>query len=126
MAELIDTRPQIVDIWHYAGDTLPIGVNTTDNFSTATWTGEVRLDHADATADATFSFVVDPGGSGAVAILSDVDTRALNDLGNPVTEDGKTFTRYEGIYDIQIEAVDGTVRTLFRGSIKIDSDVTRA
>lgn len=117
----LDTRPQVVDITHYAGDTLPLRINTSDDFSTAVWSGEVRLDHADATPDATFSFTPDTGG--ALAILSDTDTAALNALGLDVTENGQTFKRYTGIYDIQVD--DGMVRTLVRGKLTIDEDVTR-
>lgn len=122
MAETIDTRPQIVNIICYAGDTLVLRVYTTDDFSTATWTGQVRLNHADSTPDASFTFIPDTGG--AVVTLSDESTASLNLLGSDITENGQTFKRYSGLYDVQIE-LSGNVRTLFRGSISIDSDITK-
>jgi hypothetical protein len=120
--QTIDTRPQSVAIQHYAGDTLILNITTASDYSTATWAGQIRLNHADATPDATFSIV--PDTIGAVATLSATDSAALNDLGVEVTEGGQTFKRYSGIFDIQI--VEGAiVNTLVRGTITVDSDVTK-
>lgn len=121
--QVIDTRPQSVAIKHYAGDTLTLNITTAYDYSAATWSGQIRLNHVDATADATFTIV--PDSSGAVATLSATVTAQLNALGTDVTEDGQTFKRYSGIFDIQI-AEGPLVTTLLRGTIDIDSDVTRA
>jgi hypothetical protein len=120
--QVIDTRPQSIAIKHYAGDTLTLNISTIYDYSGATWTGQIRLNHADPTPDATF--VITPDSSGAVAVLSSANTTALNALGADVTEDGQTFKRYSGVFDIQI--VEGVVvTTLLRGTVIIDSDVTR-
>ena len=122
MAQTIDTRPQSIDIKHYAGDTLVLNITTDSDYSLATWTGQIRLNHADATPDATFTIV--PDAAGAIATLSATDTAALNLLGVEVTELGQTFKRYTGVFDIQV--VEGTVvSTLVRGTISVDSDVTK-
>lgn len=122
MANIIDTRPPWVDIKHYAGDTLVFNLEIDSNYSTATWTGQIRLDHADASVDATFT--IEPHITGATVTLSDEDSTMLNDSGVSVTEDGYTFKRYSGIFDIQYDD-NGEVHTVIRGSIIIDEDITR-
>lgn len=121
--QVIDTRPQSVAIKHYAGDTLTLNITTLYDYSLATWSGQIRLNHSDATPDATFTIV--PDSIGAVATISATDTAMLNGLGTDVTENGQTFKRYSGVFDIQI-LESGVVTTLLRGTIDIDSDVTRA
>lgn len=116
----IDTRPAVVDVSHYGGDTLHLQITVNADLTGATWTGEVRTARG-AAVDATFSFV--PNASGAAATISAVSTDALADLGAPVTEGGIAYKRYTGVYDIQI-VLSGETTTLVRGTIIVDSDVT--
>ena len=125
---VIDTRPESVDLKIYGGDTLPLRINVTGaDYSTATWTGQVRLDH-DSAADA--SFTITPDATGANAVLSDEATAALLDLG--VTEaaaygaaKSSLVRKYYGVWDIQVELA-GNIRTLAQGLIEVYADVTKA
>jgi hypothetical protein len=120
--QTIDTRPQSLAILHYGGDTLILNITTASDYSTASWNGQIRLTHSEASPDATFS--IEPDSLGAIVTLSSTDSAALNALGVDVTENGQTFKRYSGVFDIQI-AEDGVVNTLVRGTITVDSDVTK-
>lgn len=135
---ILDTRPQGVAIHGYAGDTLTLTIVTDVDYSTYTWSGEVRTDHADGVADATFSFGVQTPVSTKFhtpATLTAADTRGLADLIPeddlpPVytksgTSDVSVSTQqYNGLWDIQVTAPGGEVTTLVQGTITIDADVT--
>lgn len=117
----IDTRPTVVNIFHYAGDTLTMQINTNGLFGAGTWTGQVRAQR-DQPVDATFT--ITPNAEGASAVLSAADAEALSMLGVPVTVDGIPYTRYTGVYDIQVTE-GAVVATVVRGTITVDSDVTQ-
>ena len=135
---ILDTRPQGVAVHGYAGDTLTLTIVTDVDYSTYTWAGEVRTDHGDTEADATFTFGTQVAVSTKFhtpAILTAADTRALADLipGDdlpPVytksgTSDIAVSTQqYNGLWDIQVTAPGGEVTTLVQGTITIDADVT--
>jgi predicted phage tail protein len=116
----IDTRPQIVDIQHYAGDTLSFQIDVNEDVSTGTWAGQIRTSRG-ATVDAEFSFT--PNAGGTAVILSATDSSALAALGVPVVEGGISYNRYTGVYDVQL-LMGTTVSTFVRGTITVDSDVT--
>lgn len=135
---IIDTRPQGIALMGYAGDTLPLTIVTDFDYSTYTWSGEVRKDHADAVVDAEFVI----GATVPVSTkfhtpvyLSAASTRALADL-SPTDDLPPTYTKsgtsdiavsvqqYSGVWDIQVELA-GVVTTLVQGTITIDADITR-
>jgi hypothetical protein len=123
----IDTRPQSVNLKIYGGDDLTFRVNVTGaDYSAATWTGQVRLDH-DSSADANFT--IDPDLTGADVLLDGVSTAALLDLGVTETPEfgapkSSLVRKYFGVWDIQVD--DGGVKTLVQGLIEVYADVTRA
>jgi hypothetical protein len=125
---IIDTRPQIVDLKCYGGDDLSLRVDVTGaDYSTATWTAQVRTDH-DSDVNATFTCT--PDATGATLVLQDADTQALLNLGTPQQPVyGAPFTssvlKYQGVWDVQVNS-GGAIKTLVQGVIEVYADVTRA
>lgn len=139
MATTIDTRPNDIDLITYAGDTLTLKITSTDvDYSGYTWTGQIKTSAQSSTVDATFSFThgEPPSGSQTFAVLSAEDSA---NLGNIATFQAQFSTksgpvaspmmveafRYNGVWDIQVEN-EGVVTTLVRGTIKVDTDITRS
>jgi hypothetical protein len=138
----IDTRPQSIDIFAYAGDTLTLRIVTDVDYTQHVWTGYVKSDHTEQPFDAEFTFEIPEGSSFGFpmnAVLSATDTAALATLvtrsvQKPVfTKAGTTSVatqaiiapvQYSGIWDIQVQ-LDDVVTTLVRGTIQIDADITR-
>lgn len=119
----IDTRPQIININHYAGDELVLTVMAPD-YSLYQWTGQIRSDYIVPDVDAYFE-ISGTGTSRRVALTATDSAMLVETKGVLVVENGAQIRRYVGVYDVQA-ALDTSVRSLFRGSITIDSDVTRA
>lgn len=140
---IIDTRPQIVDIYHYAGDTLTIQVVVSDGMSTGmTWRAQVRTSRDITSPDA--SFTISPTADGAVLTMPASETTRLAQEGGvlltglelrnavaitPTALPPGTVTmlRYSGEWDVQISAPGGDpVTTLAQGKFTLDMDVSRA
>ena len=110
----IDTRPTVVDIEHYGGDTLSLHV-TVDPLIVAgrTWAAQVRSQPASPRLDASFSIF--PTATGIVAVLS---SEASSNLARR--------KKYQGYWDLQLSDDGGDpVDTLAYGKIIVHPDVTR-
>lgn len=130
MATTIDTRPMTADLKIYGGDTFEVYVITVDDFSTWTWTAQVRKTHG-GTVDASFTIGADEMDGGfhkRLLTLSATDTRDLVDapgaLQNKAVAPMGFVTAYRGIWDVQVEN-SGVVKTLAQGDVTVESDVTR-
>jgi hypothetical protein len=141
---VMDARPSGVEIRGYAGDTLTFYVNSDDEFSGYTWSGQVRLTHDESVADADFTIgattsYTDNGITRyrTPITLSATDTRDLADLAvetdivpqyvkiNGVKTTLSSVRTYSGVWDVQI--IQGSVtKTIVQGTIIIDADVTRS
>ena len=132
--DTLDVRPKIVDVFGYAGDTLTVGVIAPESLVAGKqWDAQVRLTPNDTEVQATFEIVppVSPGGIATVTLPSEV-TRALAQAGTTVMKK-KIGTRsinvqvFEGVWDCQVSnAGDDPIRTLVRGAVMIELDITRA
>lgn len=124
---IIDTRPQIVDLKTYGGDTLSLRIEVTGaDYSTAAWSGQVRADH-DSAVDA--EFIVTPDATGANIVLTDEATQALLELGNPPAPAygaalSSNVLKYQGVWDLQVDT-GGPTKTLVQGTIEVYADVTK-
>lgn len=111
----IDTRPTVVDIEHYGGDTLSLHV-TIDPLVEAgrTWTAQVRSRPASPKLDASFDIY--PDSTGAFVVLSGESCLEL-----------ARRRKYVGYWDLQLADVHGgdLVTTLAYGKLTIHPDVTR-
>jgi hypothetical protein len=111
----IDSRPTVIDIDHYGGDTLSLHV-TIDPLVVAgrTLTAQVRSRPASPKLDATFD--VYPSETGAVVVLSGESCLELARRG-----------KYRGYWDMQLAEADGDdpVTTLAHGKMILHPDVTR-
>lgn len=136
---VIDARPQGVELKAYAGDTFSFKIITDVDYTTYTWTGQIRSDHPDQEVDASFTFGTPESAAGkweTVVTLSADSTQALADLvvEPPVTPSilnvggaASTLTSvntYKGVWDIQV-MFNEVVKTLVQGTITVDEDVTR-
>ena len=123
----IDTRPEVVDIRHYAGDTLSIRVNAPSEFVAGReWSAQVRSDREVSQVDAVFDVAVDA--TGAVLTLTAEQTRTLASGGALVRMTRASVMRYTGEWDVQVSGPGGTdpVTSLAQGRLTIDLDVTRS
>jgi hypothetical protein len=121
----IDTRPKVVDIAHYAGDTLTIRVNVSDVVVAGReWSAQVRA-LRDGTLDAEFLIQTDE--LGAWLTLPEAETRRLANGGELVRATRGRVLRYTGDWDVQVAPVGGgdPVTTFAQGKLTIDLDVTR-
>ena len=112
----IDTRPQIVDIDHYAGDTLTLHVKVPDSvIAGRVWSAQIRSRRDSTKVDATF-VIIPVAGVGADVVLSTAESRRLTSRG-----------MYNGFWDVQLSLANGAdpVTTLAHGEIRLHPDVTR-
>lgn len=129
----IDTRPDTVDIIHYAGDTLTIRVEAPSGVTDGMdWAAQVKANRE--TDDVDAEFVITPpatSGGPAYLVLPSAVCKALTATGVVAREmvDGRmaVVQRYTGEWDVQVSAA-GTdpVRTLAQGTLTIELDVTRS
>lgn len=111
----IDTRPQTVNIDHYAGDTLTLHVTVSDAIVDGRlWKAQVRRRRTDPRPAA--SFVITPTATGADVILRAADCQELARRGV-----------FSGFWDVQVyaEVGDDPVTTFAQGDIRIHNDVSR-
>ena len=112
----IDTRPVIVNIDHYAGDTLTLHVKVAaEVVAGREWKAQVRSRRTSQTPDA--SFAIYPTAEGADVVLSSADCQRLARRGV-----------YSGVWDVQVAEPDGgdPVTTFAGGDLRIHNDVSRA
>ena len=125
----LDTRPDTVDILHYAGDTLTLAIRAPSAYIAGrVWSASVRSTRSAATVDATFDIIEPTVVDGpAYVTLTSADTALLGGLGVMVPGDGGLSVKtYTGVWDVQVKHPSGDpVSTLVQGIIKIESDVTR-
>lgn len=130
---VLDVRPQSVDVLGYAGDTLTIQITAPAALVDGqTWSAEVRSSESATTVDATFDVIPPTVSDGpAYIVLDAADTRRLAGTGvlrRIRTREGTTqeVIRYKGVWDCQVSnAGADPVRTLVKGTLVIDQDVTR-
>lgn len=135
MAVTIDTRPKVVDITAYGGDTLTIKVTAPVAITNGmVWNAQLRADREDATpVDATFTITPPnpPTDPAAYLVLKSADCRRLIGTGTVLTRRTKagvvTVQSYTGVYDCEIKHPTNPdpVTTLVQGTLTLDMDVTR-
>jgi hypothetical protein len=129
----IDTRPDVVDIVHYAGDTLTIRVEAPASLTDGmTWLAQVKAARDSDVVDAVFA-ITPPQSSGGPAFLelAGAITSQLAGTG-PVLREMVAGTlaaiqRYSGEWDVQVSdnGMD-PIKTLAQGTLVIELDVTRS
>jgi hypothetical protein len=110
-----DTRPTVVDIDHYGGDTLSIRVNVAaDVVAGRVWKAQVRTKRTDAVPAA--DFICLPDSTGCTVMLESESCKALAAAGP-----------YKGYWDVQVASTNGRdpVTTFAGGILNISPDVTR-
>lgn len=125
----IDARPRVLDIAGLAGDDLILSIDLTPapELQDGEWAGHVRRGKSStSTLDADFTVDTTSVDPVAVVSLTGAQTRALADISlDPDTTSMLCKAgQYTGWYDIQV-VHSGVTRTLARGKLFIDGDVTR-
>jgi hypothetical protein len=111
----LDTRPMVVNVKHYGGDTLVLHVKVPSAvIGGRTFFAQVR--HRRTGRKIAAQFTVIPTSFGADIVLHNKDILALTARG-----------KYIGYWDVQLAAADGSdpVTTLAHGEMRLDPDVTR-
>ena len=114
---ILSTLPQVVDVDHYAGDTLPMHIKISDALiGGRVFSAQVRKTKNSTKIDGTFTVITVPG-VGADIFLPSATCLELTKRGD-----------YEGFWDVQLAPVGGgdPVTTLAYGELRLHSDVTRA
>ena len=112
---VLSTLPQVVDIDHYAGDTLPIHIKISAALiGGRVFTAQVRSTRNSPKVDATFAVLLNA--QGADIVLSSADCLELTKRGD-----------YSGFWDVQLAMPNGSdpVTTLACGELRLHTDVTR-
>lgn len=144
---VLDTRPDVVDLSHYGGDTLTITITAPSYLvSGMEWTAQIRGAREAVGVDAEFDITPPTVTDGpAFLVLTAAECRRLIDAGgvlvqvqqqrtvrlgpttNALAAVPRILQRYSGVWDCQIAPFTGgdPVRTLVQGAITIDLDVTR-
>jgi hypothetical protein len=130
---VLDVRPDSIDVLGYAGDTLTLAVVAPASLVDGkTWKAEIRSAESSSVVDASFAITPPTVADGpAYLVLDSETTRLLAGTGvlrRIRSRDGTTYEviRYKGVFDCQV-SVNGSdpVRTLVKGTLSIDQDVTR-
>lgn len=111
----IDSRPQVIDIDHYAGDTLTLHVKVPALVVAGrTWKAQVRSRSDSQKIEAEFD--ITETAEGADVVLLNADCQRLAKRG-----------KFVGVWDVQLAEADGSdpVTTLAYGELRIHPDVTR-
>jgi hypothetical protein len=142
VAFVINTTPTVVDLIHYAGDTLNLEVRFPAGYVAGRiWTAQVRSDVLATTIDATFTITLGATQDDPVILtLPSSVTRSLVTSptlmtakvtmpGQPTTQAvGDVLPSYAGVWDAQLAPSGGgdPTTTVARGSLRLTLDVTRA
>jgi hypothetical protein len=127
MTEKLDFRPERVDIYVAAGDSVSFTIRMRDPTALPgpTWSAQVR-DLAGANVQ---DFTITQLADGALVVLPPEATRELADLssGQVAGTVGSSAFRevWRGKYDVQVVYGGGLVRTLINGMFSVSDDVTR-
>lgn len=110
----IDTRPVVVNIDHYAGDTLVLHVKVDAAvIGTRVFTAQVRARRTSTKVDGEFDVILTPTGC---------DLMLQTEVSQRLAHRGP----YIGYWDVQLSHDgDDPVTTLAHGEIRLDPDVTR-
>jgi hypothetical protein len=111
----IDTRPQVINIDHYAGDTLTLHIQVDSAIVAGrTWRAQVRSRPDSQKLEAEFDIVEETWGADVILLHADCQRLARR---------GK----FTGFWDVQLAESDGSdpVTTLAYGELRIHPDVTR-
>lgn len=111
----IDSRPTVVNITHYAGDTLTLHVTVpAEVVGTRVFKAQVRARPNSPRLDADFEVTATE--TGADIVLKTADSQELARRG-----------KFTGNWDVQLQPANGTdpITTLAYGEITIYPDVTR-
>jgi hypothetical protein len=134
MTNLIDTRPQSVNISGYGGDTLTIKISAPAELTDGMlWKAQVRSARTDELIAAEFEIIPPEASGGPAYIVLDSEvSRSLVETAPVVrrrtTRTGTVYTqRYSGFWDCQLtdEAATDPKVTFVQGELTIDLDVTR-
>ena len=113
----LKTLPKVIDIEHYAGDTLSIRVDASLEFVAGrTWTAQARKNRRGDDSDIAAEFVCTPDDTGCTIQLLSANSTAL-------AVDGV----WRGQWDVQLSGEDGEdpVTTLAGGKLNLHPDVTQ-
>lgn len=129
---MLDLRPQIVDVYGYAGDTLEIHMVVSTNYIAGrTFKAQVRPSVGSAELSATFVITepTEPNGPAILTLPSDVTRQLVQGAGQlvRVRNEGITYNvlRFTGVWDCQLSlAGSDPVRTMAKGALYVDMDVT--
>lgn len=128
MTEL-DLRPPGFRIVLPAGDSFDALELTVDEpmFAAGTWTAQLRGTAPEEVVHASFQITPNGAGTGVVLSLDAGTTRALHTEYARFVRDPELgmVNRYEGVFDAQSVAVDGSTLTAISGTLILDQDVTR-
>lgn len=128
----LDLRPQTVDVYGYAGDTLEIGIVVqTEYINGRTFSAQVRPAVGSVDVSATFEVTppADVNGPAYIRLPSSVTRELAQGTGTLVRTrtEGVTSTvmRFSGVWDCQL-SLNGSdpVKTVAKGALYIDMDVT--
>lgn len=131
---VLDARPQTIECATYAGDTFTLAIIApAELVEGRVWLAQLRA-APDATAiDATWDVTppVTPGGPAYITLPSAVTTALAQSA--PITRSSRAAAapnvqRYQGVWDVQVSgppAGADPVKTLVRGTLTIDLDVSR-
>lgn len=126
-----DLRPARVDLALYAGDGAELKITPgVDALVNGAWIAQVRTSPDSDDVDVAWTIGdVQDGGAAAdyrVISLTGTNTGTLAGLGVPVQDTSLgLLTRYSGWWDVQATPAGGQPKTLARGSITVDKDVSR-
>ena len=144
MPVTLDTTPAVVNVIHYAGDTLVIEVRTQPGFVAGRiWTGQLRANTLATTVDAVFTVILGATEDDPVTLM--LPSSVTRGLVTPPTTgllqvapsmpglpsvravDSAQLPSYNGVWDVQLAPVGGgdPTTTVARGAILITLDVTR-
>ena len=133
----LDTRPMVVDVHHYAGDTLRLHISVEDDLSDGmVWRAQIKRNRT-ALPDAEFT--ITPYTGGAELLLTAAESERLAAIGVLAASGGHPLRgsesivamasdadlTYSGQWDVEISnAGSDPITTLAQGAFTIDTDVT--
>lgn len=109
-----NTRPQEIDIDHYAGDTLVIRINVNATVVAGrTWKAQARIERTSTTL------------AGEFEVFPDVDGCTIQ-LPSAICQTLAATGEWKGYWDVQVsDAGSDPVTTFATGHLNISPDVTR-
>jgi hypothetical protein len=130
---VLDARPQNVDCSIYAGDTFTLAVIApAELVEGMTWLAQVRAAPDATQVDATWTVTppTTPGGPAYITLPSATTTLLAQSA--PLVRSSRAASapsvqRYQGVWDCQVSAAgQDPVKTLVKGTLTIDLDVSRS